>query len=38
MSVVESRYQATTGEGTADWEYLLHAVMNCLLYELAMAL
>jgi hypothetical protein len=32
---VESRYQATTGEHTVDWEDLLRAVVNCRVRELA---
>jgi hypothetical protein len=38
MYGVESRYQATTGEDTADWEDLVRAVMNCRVCELAIAL
>jgi hypothetical protein len=38
MSAVESRYQATTGENTAHWEDILRAVVNCRVYELAIAL
>jgi hypothetical protein len=33
-----SRYQATTGEDTADWEELVRAVVNCRVCELAIAL
>jgi hypothetical protein len=35
---VESHYQATTGEDTADWEDLVRAVMNCRVCKLAIAL
>jgi hypothetical protein len=35
---VGSRYQATSGEDTADWENLLLAVVNCRVCELAIAL
>jgi hypothetical protein len=38
MSAVRSCYQATTGEDTADWEGLVHAVVNCRMNELAMVL
>jgi hypothetical protein len=30
-------YQGTTGEDTADWEDLVHAVVNCRVCELAIA-
>jgi hypothetical protein len=33
-----SRYQATTGEDTADWEDLVCAVLNCRMCEWAIAL
>jgi hypothetical protein len=32
---IGSRYQATTGEDTADWEDLVRVVVNCTVYELA---
>jgi hypothetical protein len=35
---VGSRYQATTGEHTADWGHLVHAVVNCRVDELSTAL
>jgi hypothetical protein len=35
---VGSRYQATTGEDTADWEDLVHAVVNYKVCELVIAL
>jgi hypothetical protein len=31
-------HQATTGEDIADWEDLVHTVVNCSAYELAVAL
>jgi hypothetical protein len=37
-SVVGSRYQATTGEDNAHTEDLVHAVVNCRVLELAIAL
>jgi hypothetical protein len=37
-STVGNRYQATTGEGTADWEDLVRAVVSCKVCELAIAL
>jgi hypothetical protein len=37
-SAVESRYQTTTGEDTADWEDLVRAVVNCRVCESAIAL
>jgi hypothetical protein len=33
-----SRYQAPTGEDTAEWEDLMRAVVKCRLCELAIAL
>jgi hypothetical protein len=33
-----SRYQATTGEDTADWEDLMRAAVNCRVCKLAIAL
>jgi hypothetical protein len=33
-SAIESRYRATTGEDTADWKYLMRAVVNCRACEL----
>jgi hypothetical protein len=38
ISAVESRYQATTCEDTAEWEYLLCSVVNCRLCESVIAL
>jgi hypothetical protein len=35
---IGSRYQVTTGDDTADWEELVLAVVNCRVYELAIAL
>jgi hypothetical protein len=32
------RHQATTNEGKADWEDLMHAIVNCRVCELAIAL
>jgi hypothetical protein len=37
-SAVGVRYQATTGEETADWKDLMRAVVNCRVCELAIAL
>jgi hypothetical protein len=37
-STVGSRYQATTGEDTADWKDLLRAVVNCSVCELTTTL
>jgi hypothetical protein len=36
--IVGSRYQATTGEDKADGEDIVCAVVNCKVFELAMAL
>jgi hypothetical protein len=36
-NIVEIRHQATTGEDTEDWEELAPAVVNCGVYELAIA-
>jgi hypothetical protein len=33
-----NRYQATTGEDTADWEDLVRAVVNCRVCEIAITL
>jgi hypothetical protein len=33
-AIVGICYQATTGEDTADWECLVHAIMNCKVREL----
>jgi hypothetical protein len=33
-----SHYRVTTGEDTADWKDLVHAVVNCIVCELAIAL
>jgi hypothetical protein len=38
VDIVEIRHQATTGEDTADWEDLIHAVMNCRMRKLALSL
>jgi hypothetical protein len=35
---VQICHQATTGEDTSDWEDLVHAVVNCRLCELVIAL
>jgi hypothetical protein len=35
---VESRYQTTTGEDTADWEDLVCAVVKCSVFEVTIAL
>jgi hypothetical protein len=35
---VGSRYQATTGEATADREDLVRALVNCTVCELTLAL
>jgi hypothetical protein len=35
---VGSRYQPTTGDDTANWEDLMHAVVNCKECEIANAL
>jgi hypothetical protein len=35
---IESIYQTTTGEDTADWEDWVRAVVNCRVFELAIAL
>jgi hypothetical protein len=35
---VGSRYQTKAGEGRADWEYLVRAVVNCWVCELTIAL
>jgi hypothetical protein len=37
-TTVESRYQETIGEDTADWEDILRVVMNCKVYELVIEL
>jgi hypothetical protein len=36
--IVGIHHQAMTGENTADWEDLVHAVVNCRVCELAMVL
>jgi hypothetical protein len=38
ISGVGSRYQITTGEDIADWEELVHALLNCRVCGLAIAL
>jgi hypothetical protein len=35
---IGSRYQAKTGEDTADWEVFVSSVVNCTMCELAIAL
>jgi hypothetical protein len=35
---IQSRYQATTNEDTADGKGLVRAVVNCIMCELSMAL
>jgi hypothetical protein len=37
QDIVEICYQAMAGEYTADWEDLVHAVVNCKVCELAVA-
>jgi hypothetical protein len=37
-AIVGIRHQATTGEGTADWEDLVRDVVNCRVSELVIAL
>jgi hypothetical protein len=34
-NIVEIRHQATTGENTADWKDLLHAVVHYRMCEIA---
>jgi uncharacterized UBP type Zn finger protein len=36
--IVKIRHQATTGEDTANWEYIVRAVVNRSVCELAIAL
>jgi hypothetical protein len=33
-----NRHQATTGEDIAKWEFIVRAVVNCSVYEFAIAL
>jgi hypothetical protein len=35
---VGNRYQASTGEDTADWEDLVRAVVNCRMCDLTIAM